>query len=629
MKLGSLAKEILQQVDDVLLGRATRRGLYDALTDLATVVAARDGHLLTPSAEPSKLDRVELLRVRKLVGIIARNDLAGKWAPATYDLPDDGDPIEALDARVVARARADFNIFAEYVGTRLVPARDRQLLGRVAPIEQAPIHRRWAQLWDDPRNQRMIVMAHNEAAKTRQLSILRPLFELSRDHNLKIAILTNTASNAQNILRAIADLILSSADFKRVFPSVRPALPWNLPEIQIERDSTDKEPSISAFGVKGAILGARVDLLIVDDVLDGENTSTITQQTELSRWFKANVETRLTEDARCLVVGTPWALGDLLHELEANTEDYKTYRFPIYDEKGESTWPAQWPKTRIEARRRTLREVEFQRCMMVTARADTDALFKEADVNRALQLGADYPRVRVVEDLPGGLPPTAKIFVGVDLATGSQRKRADDSAIAGLISDDADGSLVIIALDSGRWAPSETRRRVVETNEAFHPGAVHVEDNGAQEFFLDEMRRDGLPVVGHTTSGQNKHDAAIGLPGLATAFEQGKVTIPKWIAASPAGKALLHALLYFSKDAHTPDVLMSVWIAFSAARLARRGPRAVKVAAARMIDGSGSKQLHERGTLAALLDVLESPDDEDGQGEADARAAIRDARDAA
>jgi hypothetical protein len=128
VKLSTLAKEILTQIDGVLRGKTTRKGLFDSVIDLATAVCARDGHLLAHSGEPSKLDRVELLHVRKLVGIVARNDFAGKWVSVAYDLPSDGDPIGALEARIVSRARSDFNVFAEYVSTRAVLAKDRPLL---------------------------------------------------------------------------------------------------------------------------------------------------------------------------------------------------------------------------------------------------------------------------------------------------------------------------------------------------------------------------------------------------------------------------------------------------------------------------------------------------------------------
>lgn len=633
MKLSTLGLQIIEQIDGVLGGTATRRGLWEDVTDFATAVAAQDGHLCTPTITPPRAgrDRDELLRVRKLVGIVVRNDLDGRWITAAYDPPLDGDPADVLEARVVERARADFNTFAEYVSTRLVPAKDRGVLGRVAPIVQAPAHREWARLWDRPENQRMIILAHNECAKTRQLSTLRPVFELGRDHNLKIAIVTNTASNAQAILRAISDLITMSAEVKRVFPTLTPSLPWNLSEIQVERESADKEPSVAAFGVKGAILGTRVDMLFVDDILDSENTSSLGQMAELSRWFKANVETRLTADARVCIVGTPWAVGDLLHELEQNTDDYRTYRFPILDKHGESTWPDQWPKERIEARRRTLREVEFQRCMMVIRRADSDSMFKEAHVTRALDLGADFPRIRALDDLDRALSPSEKIFVGVDLATGSQRKRADDSAIASIISDDADGSYTLVGLDEGRWAPSATKEKIIEVDDAFAPAHIDVEDNGGQKFFLDELSRAGLPVRGHTTTAANKHDAAIGLPGLATAFEQGKFVIPKWVAATPAGKALVHALLFFNPNSHTPDVLMAVWIAFSAAKTERRAPKAAPAVSLMVI--GGDEDYSGRHTIvgnsfaarmnAANMRGLIAGDD---LAEANARAALRDRR---
>ncbi len=612
MKLATLAKQILTQIDEVLLGTGNRRGLAEAITHFAMAVCARDGQIFT-SDEGVKLDRDSLLRARKLLGIVARNDLAlgtgekaSRWVSASYDPPADGDALDALEARIVVRARADFNVFAEFVSLRIVPERDRALLGRLSSVIQAPAHRQWAKLWDDPKNKRMIIMAHNECAKTRQLSILRPLFELGRDHNYKIAVVANNTGSAQNILRAIADLILTNEDVRRVFPTLKPSLPWNFSEIQVERTSADKEPSVGAFGAKGdAILGARVDLLVVDDIVDDSTSSSLAMMAELSKWFKANCETRLTEDARVIVVGTPWATGDLLDELSQNTVDYRLYKFPILDDRGQSTWPEAWPLSRIEERRRTLREVEFSRAMMLVVRRDADALFKQADVERALARGKTLERVRTREDL-GTLPPTRRIFSGVDLSVGSQKRKADDSAIATIISDEASGDFTLVALESGRWAPTETKARIRGVTDAFDPEYVSVENNGAQQFFLDELSRDGLTVKGHNTSAQNKHDAAQGLPGLATAFELGKVVIPAWVAESEAGKKLLHALLFFNPADHTPDVLMSFWISFVAAKTARRVVRSVPLVGCRIIDGSGASQTgpHKTFSDAAARDAF-------------------------
>ena len=60
-----------------------------------------------------------------------------------------------------------------------------------------------------------------------------------------------------------------------------------------------------------AIICKRFDLLLMDDILDEENTQTIDQQEGVEIWFKKTLKPCLAPDGVIVAIGTRWGEGDL------------------------------------------------------------------------------------------------------------------------------------------------------------------------------------------------------------------------------------------------------------------------------------------------------------------------------
>ena len=175
-----------------------------------------------------------------------------------------------LDDLHAMRARYDPVAFASYI------LRDEET---AKPIRVQPMHEEWHRLANA--HKRLLLWAHVEAGKTQQVSIARALWELGRNPNLRICIVSNTDGQAQKICMTIAKYIESSAEYQKVFPGIKRARnqPWTMHQLYVVRDGQAKDPSVRTCGVHGNILGARIDLLIIDDILDYENTITKNQRT--------------------------------------------------------------------------------------------------------------------------------------------------------------------------------------------------------------------------------------------------------------------------------------------------------------------------------------------------------------
>jgi hypothetical protein len=354
-----------------------------------------------------------------------------------------------------------------------------------------------------------------------------------------------------------------------VFPKLKKGDIWSSTQLVVQRETVSKDPSVQACGIHGNITGARIDRLILDDVLDYENTRTEGLRQDLYDWYHATLAGRLTEKSKVWLVGTAYHPDDLLHRF-AKHALWHARSFPIIDpDTGESSWPERWSMARIEKRREELGPLEFARQMMCQARDDGESRFQRQWIERCMARGrraggsAFIPRIDTV-------PQGFKVYTGVDLAI-SRRKTSDNSCLF-TIGIHPDGSREVLCVESGKWSGPEIVQRIVFTHQRYH-SIIYVESNAAQEFIVQFTRRDhGIPVRSFTTLGQNKAHPEFGVESIAAEMASGKWIIPCDLDGRlhPDVSAWITEMLYYDPMGHTGDRLMASWIAREGGRTANR-----------------------------------------------------------
>jgi hypothetical protein len=466
-------------------------------------------------------------------------------------LPEDVAAEVSEDRRLWARAaREDASDFCEFV------LRDEKT-GR--PIEQQDLHRAWHRALDE--SARAVIHSSVETGKTAQLSVGRMLWELGRDSSLRGAIAANTYTQSVKIVRAIATYVEKSAELHEVFPELLKGEPWSANAITVRRKITSKDPSLQSVGVHGAILGARIDRLAMDDILDFENTGSARMRLDLWDWFYATLLGRLTEHARAWCVGTAFHPDDLLFKLVRPPSIWTHHLFPILDARGASSWPGRWSTERIAAKRVELGEMEFARQMMCRARSDEEARFKQEWIDRCLARGAGIPMVSKIDIMPQG----AATFTGVDI--GVRTHEGSDLTVLFTLLLWPSLDRQVLWVESGRWSGPEIVRRVVEAHQRYG-SIIYVENAAAQEFIVQFAREHGnVPVRGFVT-GRNKAHPEFGVEGLAVELQNAQWAIPS-INGAPASQevaAWIDELLFYDPREHTGDRLMASWFAREGAR---------------------------------------------------------------
>lgn len=477
---------------------------------------------------------------------LAGTSEAFRAAPAPEHLLEG---VQSADELLVHLARKDPNTFMEYV------LKD-EMSGR--PISQASLHETWQNLVTA--RDRVLIWSHIESGKTSQLSIGRTLWEIGNDPTLRIAIVSNTHEQSGKIVRAIAKYIEQSSELRQVFPKMERAEPWTGSQLTVTRPVVSKDPSIQATGIHGNITGARIDRLILDDMLDYENTKTPGLRQELWDWYHATLVGRLTSRAKILVVGTAYHPDDFLHRL-AKQGGWEAFRYPILDpETGVSRWPDRWPLSRIESKKQELGPLEFARQMLCQARDDAEARFKKEWIDVAISRGVGKDMAFALESVP----PGCKVYTGVDLAV--QKHSAADKTVFFSILVHPDKSREVLWIDSGKFSGPQIVQKIVEAHQRFH-SIIMVENNSAQDFILQFTRGSFAVPVRPFTTGRNKANPEFGVESLAAEMAGGKWIIPnKNGRIHPEVSEWITEMLYYDPTAHTGDRLMASWFAREGAR---------------------------------------------------------------
>lgn len=429
------------------------------------------------------------------------------------------------------------------------------------PLEQAAVHRTWHRLADE--HDRLMIWSSIESGKTSQLSIARALYELGKDPGLRVAVVSNTAGQSQKVLRSIKRYVESSPELHAVFPALRPSVDqWTSSAITVKRPFVSKDPSIQAVGVHGNILGSRIDLLIVDDLLDVENTRTAQGREDCFAWLQAACLSRLTAKGRVLVVGTAFHPEDVLHRL-AKLPGWAAFRYPVLLEDGTPRWTERWPPERIERAKETLGPLEFARQLLCVARSDDQARFKKEWIDTCLALGEGKQLVYGMDKLPPGF----KTYTGVDLAV-QQKDGADYTVLFTIAIHPNTGNREVLSIERGRWSGPEIVSRIIDIHRRFM-SIVVVENNAAQDYILQFARGQYAVPMRAFTTGRNKAHPEFGVESLAMEMAGRKWIIPSrgGLPAHPEIGQWIQEMLFYQPASHTGDSLMASWFAREGQRL--------------------------------------------------------------
>lgn len=456
-------------------------------------------------------------------------------------------------AKLYELCRKDVNAFCEFV------LRD-DTTG--APVEQSEFHldlqREFA------KHNQIVVMSHPESGKSNQM-IGYVLWALGNNVNLRVMLLYNAEDSAMKTLATIRRYIESSAELHAVFPHLKRGEIWKDDAIVVQRTAYSRDPSIVAVGYNSRrIQGSRVDLLIIDDLLDAVVTGTEAQRRKVSSWVKNTVFTRLTDGAKVAFLTNAWHPRDLAHELVKDRGWFQLKR-PIRNADGKIWW-SRWTEQRLALLKRSLGALEYARSYECDPRDDGTRVFRPEHVDYALSRGAGYGFLRSI-DL---MPDNCIVVTGVDLASAVEdsTKNAGAKTVLTSVFFHPNQDRQVVRIRAGRWRATQILRELNTVASIFPKNHwIVVENNGVQKWILELAMQNqmevGVAIVPFQT-GRNKADPRFGVASMAAEFETRRWILPKSCynesEQTDVGE-LVSQMIDYVPENHTGDYLMSLWFA--------------------------------------------------------------------
>ncbi len=251
--------------------------------------------------------------------------------------------------------------------------------------------------------------------------------------DIAIGLMSNTQTQADAFSRAVRTTVELNPRHVELFGSLRSDQKWTDGE-WMRKDSGligTNNSTMYARGVGGAIISKRFDIILVDDILDEENSVTPEAREKVADWLLKTVLPCLKPDGVVIGLGTRWAVEDVYEVLisdetvEIGGDHGKGWRSlvvpaltaPTQDdliarENLTSYWPEYWPVERLVKRWGDLGTPKFF-CAY------------QNDVS-GLLTGNVFPgKYDYFDALPMGHQYSVKM--GVDLAS-SEKQRADYTA---------------------------------------------------------------------------------------------------------------------------------------------------------------------------------------------------------
>ena len=319
----------------------------------------------------------------------------------------------------------------------------------------------------------ILILSPRGIGKSTCLTVARVIYELIKNPDIRILIVSNTAIQAEVFLREIKSHFEQNERFIEVFGNLV-GNKWDGKEINVKtRKTFAKESNVSCIGVGGAIIGRHYDLIIGDDLVDEENGRTELQRERFKVWFYKVLDPTLEPDARIYIHGTRYYPNDHYGQLIKSDEDYIHKVFPALrivkpgtgegpDKDLVSLWPEKQSVAWLLKKRRATGTIIFNSQYQNDTKAMEGAIFK-------------FEWIKYYDTLPDKLV----IFQGIDLAI-SKKETADYFCIA-TIGKDEFGRIYIIDVYRDRLSFLQQTAKIIDKSKQFNPRRVFIESNVYQK----------------------------------------------------------------------------------------------------------------------------------------------------
>jgi len=209
----------------------------------------------------------------------------------------------------------------------------------VLGYEVRPFHQQMLD-WQDA-HQENLILAPRGFGKSTICTVARVVFEVIRNPNIRILLVSNTQLQAEMFLRGIKSQFEQNELLRELFGDFVSSDKWDTREIVVsKRTSGWRESTVSCVGIGGPVASRHYDLILCDDLVDEDNARTEGQREKVKSWYYQTLMPCVAgEDSRIYVNGTRYHYGDQYGYLSKNDMAESTLVIPAIDADGSTPWP--------------------------------------------------------------------------------------------------------------------------------------------------------------------------------------------------------------------------------------------------------------------------------------------------
>jgi len=217
----------------------------------------------------------------------------------------------------------------------------------------------FSQTFEQAKPTRLVVNTFPNAGKTTTLTIDYVTYRICINPGIKVAIISKVKEMAEDMVSGVQTR-LTHPDHERLIADFAPeggfmatADEWSKSRVRLQaadRDPADKDPTLQALGMGSQVYGKRLDLVLVDDAIDGENAQHWKKQL---KWLTKEVGSRPGMGGRIIVIGTRIEPADLYWQLRQGS-NFQSGKTPwtylsqpalLEDDPDPANWVTLWPRS--------------------------------------------------------------------------------------------------------------------------------------------------------------------------------------------------------------------------------------------------------------------------------------------
>lgn len=422
----------------------------------------------------------------------------------------------------------------------------------------------------DPATRRLLINVAPYHAKSTIGTVYSTVYEIARDPNSRTAIVSKAERLAKNFLfqikKFLTDPNLYETTPRNLIEDWGPfhnPNQWSATDIFVAgRSSSEKDPTVSVYGVGAQIYGYRFDRMLFDDIADLENQRNADRVQEMLQWATLECASRVGKTGKLIFVGTRIMPGDIYSYLE-NLPAYEVIRYPcITDEEDQTTlWQDHFPYASAAEQRASMSIEQFQ---LVYQNVDT------------LGAGAAFPmdvleRAQDKQRFLGHWLPEWRLVLGVDPAGAGEQ--AGYTAMVVLAIDVVSGQRFIVDMvNQKQMRAPQIKDQIIDFADKYPLSQIVVETNGLQsQIFqydmelISKLTQRGIRFVPHITHGKSgrggKWDDQFGVESMGPMFYNNQISVPYAdINSRRKSGELFEQLSQFPMGTVT-DLVMALWFA--------------------------------------------------------------------